>query len=122
MNARTEDRASWPSERSTPEVELPNEIETRLLEEIENWMAAEVWVATNTNAECAMHHFNWTGFASQLNLTIDPAAALAAILKIQVINSRGQGWASCKAGSSCGPTFGERPPPATRVPALRKPL
>ena len=122
MNARTEDRASWPSERSTPEVELPNEIETRLLEEIENWMAAEVWVATNTNAECAMHHFNWTGFASQLNLTIDPAAALAAILKIQVINSRGQGWASRKAGSSRGPTFGERPPPATRAPALRKPL
>ena len=104
------------------EVELPNEIGTHFLEEIENWMGADVWVAANTNAECAMHHFNWMGLASQLNLIIDQAAALAATLKIRVINSRGQGWASRKAGSSRGPTFGERPPPATRAPALRKPL
>jgi hypothetical protein len=57
------------------EVGLPNEIEPHLLEEIENWMAAEVWVATNTNAECAMHHVNWTGLAGQLNPIIDQAAA-----------------------------------------------
>jgi hypothetical protein len=97
------------------EVELPNEIGTHFLEEIENWMGADVWVAANTNAECAMHHFNWMDLASQLNLIIDQAAALAATLKIRVINSRGQGWASRKAGSSCEPILGEKPPPATRA-------